>query len=229
MTDQISRGATTGSAGRLMPAPKFWPRFCDTLHPPVRGFANLVLNTRVVGVENIPDSGPLILAGNHSGWLDGPLVVFESPRMVRCLVKSEIFKGAFAKLLTGVGQIPVDRGRADRAALHSCLSVLAEGGVVGLFPEGTRGSGELEAVQPGIAYIAVHSGAPIVPVACLGTNDALPKGRVVPRRSAPITIAFGEQFSVKQPENPRSRRALAAVAEDIRVRMADHVASARQL
>lgn len=199
-----------------------------TLKPPVRVLLNrLIMRIRLEGVENVPAGEPLILAGNHSSWLDGPLVVIESPRTVRCLTKVEMYKGIVGWLLRLVGQIPIDRGKADRVALHTALDELARGNVIGVFPEGTRGSGEMAAVQHGIAYLAVHGRCRVLPVACLGTGDALPKGARWPKRSVPVRVIFGEPFAVEIPANPRSRKALAAVAEDIRVRLADHLATTR--
>lgn len=207
-------------------------RYNDILHrmlkPPVRVLLNrLVMRIRLEGVANIPLNEPLIFAGNHSSWLDGPLVVIESPRTVRCLAKIEMYKGFVGWLLRLVGQIPIDRGKADRVALHTALDELARGKAIGVFPEGTRGSGEMAAVQHGIAYLAVHGRCRVLPVACLGTGDALPKGARWPKRSARVRVVFGEPFAVEIPANPRSRKALAVVAEDIRVHLADHLVAAR--
>ena len=198
------------------------------LKPPVRKIVNnVIMRVAVEGWENIPRDEPLIFAGNHSSWLDGPLVVIESPRTVRCLVKSEMYKGIIGKLLLFVGQIPINRGRPDRVALHTALDELHRGGAIGVFPEGTRGTGEMAAVQHGIAYLAVHGRCRVLPVACINTGKALPKGARWPRRSVPVKVVFGKPFAVEVPANPRSRRALAQVAEDIRVRLAEHVAAVR--
>ena len=82
-------------------------------------------------------------------------------------------------------------------------------------------------MQHGIAYLAVHSGAPVLPVACLGTAQAFPRGAKKVRRDVPISVVYGKPFEVERPENPRSRKALAEVAEHIRVRLAGHLADAR--
>lgn len=198
------------------------------LKPPVRQVLNhLVMNVVHEGWENVPHGEPLIFAGNHSSWMDGPLVVIEAPRTVRCLVKSEMYKGILGRLLLFVGQIPINRGRPDRDALHTALDELSRGGAIGVFPEGTRGSGEMAAVQHGIAYLAVHGRCRVLPVACINTGAALPRGAKWPRRSVKVRVVFGKPFEVEVPANPRSRRALAAVAEDIRVRLADHLATVR--
>ncbi|MCK9893909.1 1-acyl-sn-glycerol-3-phosphate acyltransferase [Frankia sp. AgB32] len=198
------------------------------LKPGVRRILNrLVMRVRLEGVENVPVGEPLIFAGNHSSWIDGPLVVIEAPRTVRCLVKSEMYTRVVGRLLLISGQIPIDRGRPDREALHTALDELSRGGAIGVFPEGTRGSGEMAAVQHGIAYLAVHSRCRVLPVACINTAAALPKGARWPRRSVQVRVVFGKPFDVDVPANPRSRRALAAVAEDIRVRLLDHLETAR--
>jgi 1-acyl-sn-glycerol-3-phosphate acyltransferase len=198
------------------------------LKPPARRLLRrVVMTVRPEGVDRVPLDEPLIFAGNHSSWIDGPLVVIESPRTVRCLTKSEMYKGALGRFLLLVGQIPVERGRPDRTALHTALDELSRGGAIGVFPEGTRGTGEMTSVQHGIAYLAVHGRCRVLPVACINTGDALPKGARWPKRSVPVRVVFGEPFEVAVPENPRSRRALAAVAEDIRVRLAEHLAEAR--
>lgn len=167
----------------------------------------------------------MLLAGNHRGVLDGPLVAGFVPRQASFLAKSELFRGPVATVLMWFGQIPVDRGRADREALRRAVAVLRRGEVLGMFPEGTRGAGELESVQHGIGYVALRvPGVPIVPVACLGTERAMPRGARLPRFRSRVDIVFGEPFTVTVPANPRARSAVAAAAEEIRVALAAHVA-----
>lgn len=171
----------------------------------------------------------MLLAGNHRGILDGPLMVAFVARPARFLAKSELFRGWAARPLGWLGQIPVDRGRPDREALRRAVTVLREGHVLGMFPEGTRGAGELTSVQHGIAYVALRApGVPIVPVACIGTESAMPKGSLLPRFRARVDIVFGEPFTVSVPPNPRARSAVAHAAEEIRVALARHVADAER-
>src|SRR5207302_7707276 len=92
-----------------------------------------------------------------------------------------------------------------------------------MFPEGTRGEGRLESVQHGIGYLALRAGCPVVPVVCVGTAEALPKGRRLPRWRSPVTIAFGPAFDVKVDGDSRARRTVADAAEQIRVRLRDHL------
>ncbi|PLW73850.1 1-acyl-sn-glycerol-3-phosphate acyltransferase, partial [Streptomyces sp. DJ] len=125
---------------------------------------------RVLGAWKVPASGPVILAVNHSHVVDGPMIIGTSPRPVHFLVKKEAFTGPLDPFLRGIGQIAVDRGSTDRAAVTGALGVLERGGVLGIFPEGTRGQGDFASLRAGLAYFALRSGAPVVPVAVLGTT-----------------------------------------------------------
>ncbi|MDQ1704851.1 MAG: 1-acyl-sn-glycerol-3-phosphate acyltransferase [Frankiaceae bacterium] len=185
----------------------------------------LVFSIRVIGAEHVPATGPVLVAGNHTGFLDGPLVMILLPRPSAFLVKSELYDGPFRRVLTFARQIPVHRGSPDRTALTRALGVLAGGGVLGVFPEGTRGEGRLESVQHGIGYLALRAGCPVVPVVCLGTADALPKGRKLPRWRTRIDIVFGPAFDLDVDGNPRARSTVAAAAEQIRVRLLAHLDS----
>ncbi|WP_176743249.1 1-acyl-sn-glycerol-3-phosphate acyltransferase, partial [Streptomyces sp. MnatMP-M27] len=151
---------------------------------------------RVLGAWRIPSAGPVILAGNHSHNVDGPMLIGTSPRPVHFLVKKEAFIGPLDPFLRGIGQLKVDRTSADRTAIGQALGVLERGGVLGIFPEGTRGDGDFASLRSGLAYFAVRSGAPIVPVAVLGT--ATPHGdgrpRPLPRLRSRIDVVFGDPF-----------------------------------
>jgi len=183
---------------------------------------------RLRGLENLPDSGPVLLAGNHSGFLDGPIVMIMLPRPSSFLVKSEIFKGPVRWLLRFARQIPIHRGTPDRTALRTGLGVLADGGVLGVFPEGTRGSGDLATIQHGIGYLALNSRCPIVPVLCKGTQQALPKGKVIPRWRTPIEIVFGPAFELDIPGDLRTRATIAAAAEQVRTHLLALLEAERQ-
>jgi 1-acyl-sn-glycerol-3-phosphate acyltransferase len=122
------------------------------------------------------------------------------------------------------GQIPVRRGTVETAPLKRALAVLAAGGIVGVFPEGTRGGGDVQQVRHGIAYLAVRSGAPVVPVAWHGAVAR--KGRAFwsPRRP-PIRVALG--VPLRLPCGPASRRTVAAAAAEIHRTLAAHLAATR--
>ncbi len=185
-----------------------------------------LFRVEVQGGEHVPRTGPVLLAGNHTGFLDGPLVYALSPRSATFLAKSELFVGPLARALGWLGQIPVHRGHPDRAALRAGLAVLQAGGALGVFPEGTRGSGTLEQVSDGLGYLALRSGAPIVPVAVLGTAAAMPKGSRLPRWRAPVRLVFGPPFALAVEGDPRTRRTVGAAAEQIRLVMVAHLRDA---
>jgi 1-acyl-sn-glycerol-3-phosphate acyltransferase len=189
----------------------------------VAGLLRLIFRVRVTGLENLPASGAVLVAGNHTGFLDGPVVFVLLPRPSAFLVKSELYDTPFRRVLEFARQIPVRRGTPDRTALRRALDVLRAGGVLGVFPEGTRGEGRLESVQHGIGYLALRAGCPVVPVVCVGTAEALPKGRRMPRWRAPVTVAFGPAFEVDVEGDPRARRTIGAAAEQIRIRLRDHL------
>ncbi len=217
MTDWV---ATTGT-------PKPW--LYAAARAGGRLLIRLILNVRVSGSEHVPARGGVIVGGNHRGIIDGPVVATFLPRPATFLVKSEMFVGPLVRALGWLGQIPVHRGRPDREALRQARAVLERGEVLGVFPEGTRGSGSLEQVQHGIAYLALRApDCPIVPVACLGTERALPRGARWPRWRSRIDVVFGPSFLVTPAADPRSRRAVAAAAEEIRIALAAHVRTAEE-
>lgn len=185
----------------------------------------LFFRVEIHGLEHLPSSGPVLIAGNHTGWLDGPLVQMLLPRPCSFLVKSELYDTPFKVLLEFSQQIPIHRGTPDRTALRRALAVLAAGGVVGMFPEGTRGVGKLETVQHGIGFIALRAQCPIIPVVCTGTAAALPKGAKFPKFRAPISIEFGPTFTLDVHGDPRARSTVAAATEQIRLHLLDHLES----
>lgn len=185
--------------------------------------ARAVFRLTVRGSDLVPSDRPVILAGNHASFLDGPLVFLVSPRAAAFLTKSELYVGPLASALDWLGQIPVHRSRPDRDALRRAVAVLTSGGAVGVFPEGTRGTGAFDDVQHGVAYLALRADCAIVPVACVGTAVALPKGRRLPRLRTQVEVVFGPPFTVAAQGDPRSRRAVAAAAEEIRARLVEHL------
>ena len=185
-----------------------------------------VLTLRVEGAEHVPPHGAVLLAGNHSGLLDGPLVFLLSPRPAVFLTKAELFVGPLARALGWLGQVPVHRGRPDRSALKRGLAELARGGAVGVFPEGSRGSGQLEQTADGLAYLALRSGAPVVPIAVLGTPEALPRGARWPCRDAPVRVVFGRPVVLAVDGDPRSRRTVGVAAEQLRLALVAHLHAA---
>lgn len=146
--------------------------------------------TRVIGRENVP-RGAAIVASNHASNLDPLLVNMTCPRYVRFMAKQEMWSTALGRwLYPRLGAFPVRRRAADRTAIATATRILEEGGVLGVFPEGTRGSGGLGEGQSGAAFLALRTGSPVVPTAVHGTAGALPEGARFPRFPR-VTIRFG--------------------------------------
>ena len=144
----------------------------------------------VEGADHLPESGPAIFASNHLSFSDSIFLPLSVPRKMTFLAKSDYFTGSGLKgwltkvFFRGVGQVPVDRsgGSASEAALRSGLKVLRRGDLLGIYPEGTRSpDGRLYRGRTGIARMALESGAPVIPVAMIGTDKAQPTGKMVPK------------------------------------------------
>ncbi|MFD1810620.1 lysophospholipid acyltransferase family protein [Rhodococcus gannanensis] len=177
-------------------------------------FIRLYNRPKVEGVENIPTSGPVILAGNHlsiADWLFTPL---SSPRRITYLAKSEYFttpgfRGFLQKAFyAGSGQVPIDRSGADAAsaALTTATRLLDEGKLVGLFPEGTRSpDGRLYKGKTGAARLALSTGIPVIPVAVIGTDRVSPPGPFRWRRSR-VQVKFGKPLDFSRFEGMAGNR-----------------------
>ena len=187
----------------------------------------------VTGAENVPATGGAILASNHLSILDSVFLPFMLKRPVTFTAKSEYFTSRHpAMRLMGVylratGQLPVDRdgARAAQQMLEGALALLRQGELFGIYPEGTRSpDGRLYRGRPGVGWLALNSGLPVIPVAMMGTDKVLPPGRSVPRPGKvririgkPMTFAAGATAgagagtgSGGRPEAPgRARRAIA--------------------
>jgi 1-acyl-sn-glycerol-3-phosphate acyltransferase len=185
---------------------------------------------RVLGAWRVPAQGPVILAVNHSHNIDGPMVMGVAPRPTHFLIKKEAFVGPLDPFLLGIGQVKVDRDTPDRTAVTQALGVLNDGGVLGIFPEGTRGEGDFASLRAGLAYFAVRSGAPVVPVAVLGSSGR--PGRLIkalpPLRSR-VDVVFGEPFEAGDGSGRRTRTALDEATGRIQKQLAAHLENARRL
>lgn len=159
----------------------------------------------VRGMENIPATGPVILASNHLSFSDSIFLPLQSRRPVVFLAKSEYFtgkgiKGALMRwFFKSTGQLPIDRsgGKASEASLNTGLKVLAQRQVLGIYPEGTRSpDGRLYRGRTGIARMILESKAPVIPVAMIDTEKVQPIGKRMPRiRRIGIVVGTPLDFS----------------------------------
>jgi len=162
---------------------------------------------KVVGVENFPRTGPVIVCPNHSATLDPPMVPAFVPRQDSwSMAKSEYFEnGLVAFMFRSYQAFPVVRHSADRAAIKRSFDLLKAGHVLIMYPEGTRvESGVLARPEPGAGFIAQKAACPVVAVGLTGTRECLPKGARWPRRTR-VTITFGKPFVVatRRPDGTR--------------------------
>jgi 1-acyl-sn-glycerol-3-phosphate acyltransferase len=180
----------------------------------------VLLRLEVVGKENVPLAGPLILMINHVDAIDPFIVVGVFPRPVTPMSKIEVFDVPLIGFLAkAYGAFPVRRGQADTRALRQALQVLTEDGVLLIAPEGTRSpTYSLQQGKEGMALIAARSGAPLIPVAITGTQHA---GRYWRRlRRAPVRITIGEPFTLDAGGAPLRRPLLRAMTDEAMFQMA---------
>ncbi|MEV4435811.1 lysophospholipid acyltransferase family protein [Streptomyces sp. NPDC049555] len=183
-----------------------------------------VFRPRVEGLEHLPEEGAAIIAGNHLSFSDHFMMPVMVRRRITFLAKQEYFTGSglkgrlIAAFFRGVGGIPVDRSgkEAAQAAVDTALGVLEGGGLLGIYPEGTRShDGRLYKGKVGVAAMALQAGVPVVPCAMIGTFEAQPAGRLLPRR-VPITIRFGRPLDFSRYAGLQDERAiLRAVTDEI--------------
>ena len=172
----------------------------EVVHAVLPPLAKLYWRPRIEGLENIPSTGPVIMASNHLSFADSMVIPFFVPRKVVFLAKEDYFTGTGVKgalirgWFEGIGMVPVDRDdtKAALASLDIALAVLRRGEAFGIYPEGTRSrDGRLYRGRTGVAHLALTSGAPVVPVGLTGTEHIQPVGSTLPRR-ADVTVRFGE-------------------------------------
>lgn len=190
-----------------------------TLRPAARRLLEAYWDLTLYGVRNVPAHGPVVLAANHVGWIDGPLLAIASPRPVHVLTKHEMYTPVLGPLLLACGQVPVERQACDVLAVRTALGVLRHGHTLGVFPEGNRGGGTVTAIHPGAAYFAMVTGAPVVPVAFLGTRDDGADLGQVPGRGTRMAITYGRPVHVPPVRWPRTADAVRGTAEVIRAAM----------
>ncbi|GAB2645572.1 lysophospholipid acyltransferase family protein [Kribbella swartbergensis] len=206
------------------------PRLPYRLALPVRMIARVHFRRKykltVHHEEWFPRTGPVLMTPNHLSLLDAPLLGAIAPRMLHQLGKIEAFGGLQGRFLRRVGQIPVDRSAYDVRAIRQSIQVLRDGRVLNVYPEGTRGAGDFSRIRTGVAYLAMVTGAPILPVALLGTR--LPHGDVerFPPAGSRIDVVYGEPFTIDRVPFPRRHSDVRAVADQIGDVLRAHVRAA---
>lgn len=201
-------------------------RLLRVLSLSVRTWLRQRYDVHVHAAQQVPARGPVLLACNHVGWLDGPLLVSMAPRPVHALSKDELFRGRTGALLRAGGQVPLARTHVDPRAVRTAIALLRAGGVVVVFPEGERGVGDVRHAKRGLAYLATVTGAPVVPVAVLGTRTGTESVEARPPRGRRLDIVFGEPVLVPIQDAPRRQAEVVATTRVLQERLADHVQQA---
>ncbi len=160
---------------------------------------------KVVGIDNLPDNGPAILAPNHTSVIDSFFLPAVLPRRISFVGKAEYLDDwKTRKLFPALGMIPIDRSGGDSAqrALDAAAGLLDKGDLFGIYPEGTRSrDGLLHKGHTGAARLSVRTGAPLVPVGILGTRRIQPPDTRCPRPFMPAEIRFGTPIHPAQSEH----------------------------
>ncbi len=198
--------------------------------------AKLVYRPRVEGKRNVPRSGPVILASNHLSFIDSVAIPIVTPRPVHFLAKSTYFEGTgfsgwvSRTFFSSIGVSPIKRGAGQAAldALDQHRQLLEDGRAVALYPEGTRSlDGRLYKGRTGVAFLALQTGAPVVPVGVVGTDEAMPVGAKFPHLHPRIAVRFGEPLDLTHHGPASSGRARRAATDEIMA--AIHALSGQEL
>ncbi len=174
--------------------------------------ALLLYRTRAIGVKNVPESGPVLLAPNHFSQMDHFFTGLCLRRQICFMAKSQLFgPPVLTYLYTHGGVFPIRRGHHDEEAFKTTYTILDQGGMVLIYAEGGRSrSGELGEVKPGIGRIALESGVPVVPVAIHGSAKVRRWKRF---RFPKVTVQFGEPISFPVEQDPNRERQLEVATE----------------
>ncbi len=191
-----------------------------TLSPVSRAILRRHFDVEIHGAERFPSTGPVVVAANHTGFIDGPLMAIFAPRPLHALTKREMFHGPMSAFLLQAGQIPVWRDQVDPRAVRTALRVLRDGGAVGVFPEGTRGAGEMLRTESGAAYLALVTGAPVLPLVFLGTRQRGGSLNSVPPSGTRVVMQYGEPLQLDRQPWPRRQSDVRRAAEQVRVAVA---------
>ncbi len=174
---------------------------------------------RITGQENIPPTGPVIIAPNHLSYYDPPLIGSAVPRQLRYMAWNALFcVPLLGRIIRRLGAFAVDPSQPDTAAYRQSLAVLKQGCGIVVFPEGKRGLGDrLEPFENGVARLALRSGAWVVPATLTGLTEAWPRWHKIPRLFRPLQVKFHPAVDPKHYSiATEKRQAMERLTSDIR-------------
>ncbi|MHB1209789.1 MAG: lysophospholipid acyltransferase family protein [Acidimicrobiales bacterium] len=186
----------------------------------LRALSWIFFRPTVIGVENIPLDGPVLIAPIHRSNVDFAFTLFISPRKVFFMAKDSIFRvPILGPLVSHLGAFPVKRGSADRESMSLAEEVLRQGHALVLFPEGTRHEGlNVQTLHDGAMFVAARTGALVVPVGIGGSEKAMPLGAKLPR-FAKIRIVVGTPITPPSSQGRITRSSVTAKSEELRVEL----------
>lgn len=190
-----------------MPGMADAPRMYRVLKRALPPLVNPYLRLRLEGLDNIPQTTPAILACNHLSFIDSIVLPLNVPRPVYFLGKADYWDSWRTRwFFQGVGVVPVKRegGEAGQASLMTGVEILQSGDLVGIYPEGTRSpDGRLYRGKTGPVRMALEADVPILPCAVIGTDQAMPTGKYLPRR-AQVTVRYGRPLDLSRYRDQRT-------------------------
>ena len=191
----------------------------------------MVYRPRVEGRDNVPRDGAVIFASNHLSFIDSVAIPVAAPRPVHFLAKASYFEGTASRIFfQSIGAIPVQRGAGQAAldALDQQRQLLDDGLAVALYPEGTRSTdGRLYKGRTGVSFLALQTGAPVVPVGLIGTDKVMPRGAKLPSLRERVTVKFGEPLDLRRHGDASSGKARRQATDEIMT--AIHALSGQEL
>ncbi len=199
------------------PVEDLFPAYSRTAYRTIKkglgALMNRLYDVRIEGLENVPASGAGIVAANHISFLDSLFIPMVIPRRVTYLAKAEYWDSWKTRWFFDlVGQIPVRRDDSAKAlaALEAGQRVLNKGGLLGIYPEGTRSpDGRLYRGRTGVARMACEAGCPVIPVGLVGTREIMSKDAKMPKLRGGVTLRFGEPMTISKDDaddNPLALR-----------------------
>lgn len=188
--------------------PERWEvRFYAVIRLILLGFARVWFRLGVRDKKHVPTEGSYIFAPVHRSNIDFLLLLICTDRRVRYLSKDSIFKGVWDTIFTALGAIPVTRGKADREALQTCVTVAMAGEPLVIFPEGARQHGPvIQELFDGAAFVQSRTGVPIIPIGIGGSESAMPKGAKFIRPHK-VRLVVGPALPAPEADGPKARRA----------------------
>ncbi len=195
------------------------PFFYTLCNLTMKALLLLLSDWEVVGKENVPPSGPLIIVANHLNLPDPPLLTASIPRRIIFMAKEELFRSRGGPFVRWFGAFPVRRGELDRKAIRQAMKILQTGLALGMFPEGRRSpDSRLIRAELGTALIALYSQAPILPVGISGTEEVKNAGIIIHRPR--IRVNIGQPFALPVKGRPTKEK-LAQATDFIMQRIAE--------